>query len=140
PVAGLTELLYLEVSNNDLADLNPLSELDHLIRVGAAHMPNLTDISALAGKPIVSLWLNGDSSLEDFSPIASFTDLVHLLVGNTGFDDTDLALVSSFTKLERLQLWGNEAISDLGPVTGLALSEIDIGGTSVSDLSPLHGM
>lgn len=140
PVAGLTELQYIEVSNNDVTSLAPLSGLDRLVRVGAAHMPQLSDIGALAGKPIASLWLNGDPSIDDFSAIATLSDLRHLLVGGTAFDDADLAMVSAFPNLERLQLWGDEGISDLSPIVGLPLRELDVGGTSVTDLTPVHGM
>lgn len=140
PVAGLTKLQRIELSNNAVTSLAPLAGLDELIRVGAAHMPLVTDLSPLSGKPIQSLWLNGSSGIDDFSVIAEFTGLVHLLVGGTQFDDADLQMVSSFTALQRLQLWTDTGISDLSPLTGLPLTELDIGGTAVSDLSPVHGM
>lgn len=140
PVAGLTKLRFIEVSDNDLADLSPLAGLDDLVRVGAARLPNVTDISSLAGKSIASLWLNGSSNIADFSPIQGLTNLNTLLVGDTGFDDTDMQMLTSLPSVARLQVWGNPAVTDLSPVSNLPLYEIDIGGTSVTDLTPLHGM
>src|SRR5690606_29435720 len=79
-------------------------------------------------------------SIDDFSAIATLSDLRHLLVGGTAFDDADLAMVSAFPNLERLQLWGDEGISDLSPIVGLPLRELDVGGTSVTAQTPVHGM
>lgn len=139
PVAGLTALRFIEVTDNDISDLSPLTGLSDLVRVGAARLPNVTDISPLAGKPIAWLWLNGSENIADFSVISGFTNLNTLLVGNTGFDDTDMLMLPALTSLGRLQLWSNVGVSDLGPVTDLPLYEIDVGGTSVTDLTPLYG-
>lgn len=140
PVASLTNLMIIEVSDNDMASLAALTELHELRHVGAARMPNLTDLSPLAGKALNYLWLNGDTGIEDFSLITEFTGLQALLVGDTQFSDADLQMVSSFTNLGRLQLWSVTGITDLTPIIGLPLYELDVGGTSVSDLSPVYGM
>ena len=138
PLAGLTNLGYLEVSDNDVASLEPLAGLDQLVWLGAARMPNVTDLSPLEGRSLTYLWLNGSSGIEDFSPIAGMTSLTSLLVGGTQFDDEDLTMVASFPALGRLQLWANAGISDLSPIADLPIWDLDIGATSVTDLSPIH--
>mgnify|MGYP006190491917 CR=1 FL=1 len=53
----------------------------------------------------------------------------------------DLALLSSLTRLETLDLQINPDLDDLGPLAGLSrLEVIGIDDTSVSDLSPLANL
>ena len=163
PLAGLTRLVALIANKNTIADLSPLSNLtnmqyfyvsdnpvgsievvanyDGLLELGAGRT-GITDLSPIVGKPLTYLWLNGNQSLTDFSAIASITTLEVFLAGDTGFSDDDMPLLANKSSLQRLQLWANEGVSDISVLANVPqlTEEIDIGGTSVTDLSPIHGL
>lgn len=140
-VAGLEKMVRIEIANTQVSTLEPLRNLSELFRVGAGRLNGLTDLSPLSGKPIASLYLNHNPGIADRSVIAEFTGLVHLLVGNTGWTDADMAMIANMPRLTSLQLWGNPEISDISAVAGLTdLLELDIGATAVTDVSAVHGL
>ncbi len=139
PVAGMTAMRTFGFSNNPIPSIEALRAMDALSELGAGGLAaELSDISPLEGKPLVYLNLNGNAGIEDLAPLAGLTSLETLLLGNTGV--TDLGLLADMTDLRRLQLWGNDGMSDLEPLTGRDLIELDIGGTGVRDLTAVHAM
>ncbi len=139
PVAGMTAMRTFGFSNNPIPSIEALREMGALIELGAGGLaPELSDISPLEGKSLVYLNLNGNTGIEDLTPLAGLTALETLLLGNTGV--TDLGLLAGMTNLRRLQLWGNVGLSDLEPLVGRDLIELDIGGTGVRDLTAVHAM
>lgn len=132
-----TNLARLYVSDNPISVFDAVSTLD-LAAFGAART-GLTSLQPVAGKDLDYLWVSGNA-IDDFSLIEHMDSLEQLLVGDTGFADTDLALLSDKTELQRLQVWGNEGVTDLTPLTGLESLEweLDVGGTGVTTLEPIH--
>ena len=141
PLADLTNMQYFYVSDNPVGSIEVVANYEGLLELGAART-GITDLSPVVGKPLTYLWLNGNESLTDFSAIASMTTLEVLLAGGTGFSDDDMPLLANKSSLQRLQLWANEGVSDISVLANLSqlTQEIDIGGTSVTDLSPIHGL
>ena len=141
PLANLTNMQYFYVSDNPVGSIEVVANYDGLLELGAGRT-GITDLSPIVGKPLIYLWLNGNQSLTDFSAIASMTTLEVLLAGDTGFSDDDMPLLANKSSLQRLQLWANEGVSDTSVLADLSqlTQEIDIGGTSVTDLSPIHGL
>jgi Leucine-rich repeat (LRR) protein len=132
---------YFYISDNPVGSIDVVGNYDDLIELGAART-GLTDLSPIAGKNLTYLWVNNNATLEDFSSINTMTTLEALLVGDTGFDDNDMPLLANKSSLQRLQLWANEGVSDISVLESLSrlTQEIDIGGTSVTDLSPIYGL
>ena len=140
-VAGLMNLVQIELANTQVSSLEPLRDLDLLVRVGAGHINNLTDISPVAGSALVSVYLNGNPNITNLEVLAEFSDMQRMLVGNTGWNDTLMAMVATMPNLTTLQLWGNPDVTNVSAVVGLTdLYELDLGGTSVTDLTPIHDL
>jgi len=53
---------------------------------------------------------------------------------------TDLSPIAGLTNLEVLYLFGNPELSDIAPLSGLSLVELDLGYLQLTDLSPLANM
>ncbi len=136
PLANLADMQYLYVSDNPVGSLAVVENYPGLLELGAARA-GVTDLSSLMGKALTYLWLNGNETLEDFSVLSGMNTLEALLVGGTGFGDEEMPLLATMTALKRLQLWTND-VSDISVVANLELEELDIGGTDVRNLSPLH--
>jgi internalin A len=114
-IQNLTGLATLNLFDNAVSDLSPLSSLT-----------GLTELSAAS------------NSASDLSPLSTLTNLVHLQMGSNGI--TDISPLSPLTGLTRLVL-GVNSISDLTPLAGMAeLAILDIWNNELSDISTLEGL
>jgi hypothetical protein len=75
PLSGLTMIYSLDLSGLDLTNLGPLGAMNELEYFAIMGDSSLTDISALAGKPIQSLTLQGCRSLSNIDAIADMPDI-----------------------------------------------------------------
>jgi hypothetical protein len=115
PLAGLTALQGLDLTQTSVSDLSPLAGLTAL----------------------QELWLN-QTSVSDLSPLAGLTALQGLTLNQTSV--SDLSPLAGLTALQGLWLT-QTSVSDLAPLSGLtALSTLWLDQTSVSDLSPLRAL
>ena len=107
-----TNLTFLGLYDNSIADISPL-----------AGLTNLTSLS---------LW---DNSISDISPLAGLTQLTTLeLVHNS---ISDISPLAGLTQLTTLNLVDN-SISDISPLARLTqLTTLNLVDNSISDLSPL---
>ena len=72
--------------------------------------------------------------------LAACVNLVELEIESMDVSNEHLVALAGLTKLERLNLLGNQ-ISDLSPLAGLIhLPSLDLGGNQIVDLSPLAGL
>ena len=162
PLAGLTTIEHLQFHDNRVSDPTPLADLlalrvvmlgdnpidsievlrdKHALRFVGAARTTITDLSPLADKDqLIYLWVNGASNVTDFSPLAGLSALETLLIGGTAFGDGDMPMLAGMPALTRLQLWAT-SVSDLTALAGTQLTnELDIGGSQVRDLTPIHHM
>ena len=134
PLAGLTNLIELELRDNNITDLSPLADLTSLTRLGLRDN-NISDLSPLAGLTNLTwlgLWGN---RISDLSPLTRLTKLTELRLG--GNKITDISPVAGFINLETLLLRGNN-ISDISAISGLTnLTRLGLAHNNISDLSPL---
>src|SRR5437763_292397 len=74
PLAGLTKLQYIELSNNQVADLKPLEKLTAL---SALYLSGnkIADITPLAGLTKLSSLALGKNQVKDLAPLAKVTRL-----------------------------------------------------------------
>ncbi len=102
PLSGLTMIYSLDLSGLDLTNLGPLNAMNDLEYFAMMGDSSLTDISALAGKPIQSLNLQGCRTLSNIDAIADMPDIntidlsysgvtnIKALVDNPGLTSGDI--------------------------------------------------
>jgi hypothetical protein len=128
-VAGTTTPTILVVMNNGMGGvpntitttgITTIGQLGSLTQLIVFRMNTELDISALAGLPLESLSLDGNTIVDGFEVIAGFTGLTALSLGQTGITSADLDLVdwSAMVNLTELSLAFNE-ITDISPLLGL---------------------
>ena len=137
PLAGLTNLESLNLSLNQIADLTPLAGLTKLWYLDL-DWNNVTDLTPLAGMTDLGvLWLSG-SPVTSVAPLFGMADLYLLDLSSTQF--SNLAQLPMLTSLIYLFLSGN-ALTDLNPLSGMTgLGTLDLSMNQISDITPLSGM
>ena len=137
PVAGLTNLTSLELGNNSISDISPVAGLTNLTSLGLENN-SISDISPVAGLTNLTRLYLSDNSISDISPVAGLTNLTSLELGNNSI--SDISPVAGLTNLTSLGL-ENNSISDLSPVAGLTnLTFLILWGNSISDISAVVGL
>ena len=134
PLAGLTNLTRLNLSQNNITDLSPLSEMATLTDLVAKNA-NISDLTGLEfATNLTFLWLE-NNNITDISSVTGLTKLTRLDFGNNFI--ADISPVAGLDNLTSLWLWDN-SISDISSVTGLTnLTKLGLWGNSISDISPL---
>jgi hypothetical protein len=161
-LAGLeyaVNLNILNLSNNPLADLSPLSGLTHLTRLylnesGIADVRSLrelkklqflslsyneiTDVSALSGLSELTELDLASNKIRNLAPLAGLVKLMILDLSDN--EITDLSALAGLTKLTNLSLSYNQII-DLCALAGLTkLTELDLGLNEITDITPLSDL
>ena len=138
PVAGLTQLVYLDLGGHQIRDISPIAGLINLsiLQLGGNQ---LSDISPVAGLiNLLGLTLGNQLSDSDITPLAGLTQLQQLSLGHNQV--SDIALLARLTELKALDLGDNE-ISDITPLVGLTqLAALDLHGNQINDITPLTGL
>lgn len=136
-VAGLekaTELIYLDLSNNAIRNIDPLSGLMNLQEL---HLPHnaLTSLSALATLNNLHKLDVSYNVLTSIAPICTNTALRQLDVSHNTL--SDLEAIDNLTELTHL-FAGYNALTDISPIAKCAkLMELDISNNQVTDISSL---
>lgn len=134
PIATLTKLQILNISNTKVSDITPLADLTILqeLYMWNTNVTNLKPIETLTKLQKLVLWENQTS---DISPLASLTDLWFLSLDSKNL--SDISSLSSLTNLKYLLL-PNTNISDISPLAPLTnLKRLFLSRTNISDISPL---
>ena len=125
------DLVNLDISDNAIADLEPLAGLR---RLRALNLFNnaIADIGPLDGLSDLNWLMLTDNAVFDLSPLVNSMELEQLhLAGNAV---SDLQPLAGLVGLERLTLNDN-AVSDIGPLANLVeLEQLYLNGNAVSDL------
>ena len=137
--------LQLTIVEPDLIlDLTPLTTIDQSITEIRANLPDVKDISPLAGFTNLELLEIKASNIKDITPLSSLTNLRELdLRGNL---ISDLSPLSSLTNLETLDLGGQgqgspESLRELSPLSSLSsLRELRLSSNNIADVSPLSSL
>jgi hypothetical protein len=116
PIAGLTQLTFLNLGFNSISDIIPVTGLTQL-----------TDLNL------------GFNSISDITPVTGLTQLTDLNV--FGNSISDITPVAGLTQLTDLALGGHPSLSDITPVTGLTqLTDLNLQSSSISDITPVAGL
>lgn len=119
-VANMSELVDLQLADNAVADLTPLTGLTKLVTLGLMQNPAVVDISPLAGLTL----------LEDLD------------LAGTGIDDADLQSLVALTQLTTLHVSATsisslEVISTLTALTQLTVASTQINAADLGELDTL---
>ena len=121
PLAGLTSLTDLNVSNNPFTDLAPLAGLTALTDL---------DVSQRSGR-------TGHPGVESLAGLEKLTGLTRLNVNNSRL--TDLTGLASLANLTNLAAGGNQ-IADISALAGLTkLTSINLRDNRIIDVTALRG-
>ena len=143
PLLDLEGLQYavnleaLDVSQNDIISLQPITGLERLKRLNLEL--SSVDITPLADLTSLEVLNLSSTLVSDLAPLAGLSNLTEL---NLADENTvsDLSPIANLTNLESLNLRANP-VSDLGPLAGLEkLQTLLLDGASVAELGPLAGL
>ncbi|MCL2634363.1 MAG: sigma-70 family RNA polymerase sigma factor [Oscillospiraceae bacterium] len=149
PLAGLTDLWYLNISNNNImgdtgltfiSDLTPLNDLTNLGHLRATNnaIVDLSPLENLTGLSI--LWLS-HNNIADISPLAKLVNLNILQIAGKLVPEneiTDISPLAGLTDLENLNLSHNKKISDYSYISGLTnLTHLNLDYNEISDVKEL---
>jgi internalin A len=139
--AEIVELVWLEslslANNNHLADLAPLAGLSALQTLVISDT-QVTDLAPLAGLSALRVLNVGKTRVTDLAPLAGLSALQRLSVARTQV--VDLAPLATLSALQMLFVYDTQ-VSDLAPLAGLsALLNLEVAKTQVADLAPLAGL
>ena len=130
-------LTALDLDDNDVSDLSPLTGLTSLTRLHLSgnQIADLSPLSGLTSLTELDLTYNG---LRDISPLAKLTNLTTLyLYGNK---ISDISVLANLTNLTVLFLEFNRIV-DISPLASLTnLTELHLHGNYISDFSPLDAI
>ena len=134
PIAGLTNLRGLRLSDTPVSDLSPIAGLINLRELQLLSTP-VSDLSPLKGLTNLTYLNLNSTAVTDLSPLRGLTSLIRLDFQSTSV--SDLSPVAGMIDL-RVLYFSKTTISDLSPVAGLInLEHIFCWGHGISDLSPL---
>ncbi|MEP0757779.1 leucine-rich repeat domain-containing protein [Coleofasciculus sp. FACHB-T130] len=136
PLSGLTNLTQLYLHNNWITDLSLLSGLTNLTQLSLGEEINdLSPLSRLTNLTQLNLYFN---KITDLSPLSGLTNLTQLDLGSNQIND--LSPLTGLTNLTQLNLYYNK-ITELSPLSGLTnLTQLDLGSNKITELSPLSGL
>ncbi len=138
PLAGLTKLESLGLSENLIVDVGPLENLTNLRWLSLALNKKIMDVTPLTDLTnLTSLQLQGNS-IVDVSPLENLTNLIYLRLQVNQI--VDLAPLENLTALETLYLDRNQII-DVSPLGNLInITELRLYSNHITDVSPLANL
>ena len=135
--AGLEQakgLTYLDLSNNAVRDIAPLSGLQKLQEVNLSHNA-LNDLSALSSLSAMTSLDVSYNNLETLSPITTVSGLKKLIASNNALKDVNF--FQNFTVLEELDL-SNNSVTDVTPLSScVALRKLTLSSNTIKDITSL---
>mgnify|MGYP000197477477 CR=1 FL=1 len=137
PLSGLSQLTELDLSGNQLDSISPLSGLSQLNQLGLSYN-QLSDMRPLSRlSQLTELDLSGNQ-LIDIRPLSDLSQLTELDLSGNQLDN--ISPLSGLSQLTRLDLSGNR-ISDIKPLSGLSqLNQLGLSENKLSDIRPLSGL
>ena len=141
--AGYYEMSLLELHNQPLDSIQPLSKLNMLKNI-RLYNTNVTDISPLKGKnTLVELKINGkgDRKLTGINVLKGLTNLSFLKLDNFKLNEKDIEALSGLTNLQTLELNNNEISGNLNALKNLKkLTKLKLDNNQISNIDALSGL
>ncbi len=129
-----TALNHLQLQDNLISDLSPLSALTGLRRL-FIHNNRISDVRPLRGLTSLRELQLDTNWISDLGPLQGLTSLVQLFLTNNRIQD--LGPLRGMTGLQILEARNNR-ISDLSPLQGLtSLARLNLEANRIQDIAPL---
>ena len=137
PLAQLTQLTSLNLSENRIRDIAPLAQLTQLRKLDLWNN-QIKDVTPLAQLiQLTSLSLGGNQ-IRDIAPLAQLTQLTSLNLRNNQIKD--VTPLAQLIQLTSLSLGGNQ-IRDIAPLAQLTqLTSLNLGKNQITDVTPLTSL
>ena len=133
-IDNMTNLSSLDISYNQIQDINPLAHLTRLTNLQAENV-DAPDITPLAGLINMMYLQLSSNRITDISPLAGMTKLSSLYLSTNQI--TDISPLAGMEDLTWLYL-GNNMISDISALAGLPnLYQINLYNNMITDIRPL---
>jgi len=138
PLSELTNLMYLDLYDNLISDISPLTELINLTELNVRYN-RVTDISALSNlTKIEELDISENFQISNISALSGMTNMKTLILHLNLIDD--ISALSNMNNLIKLTLNYN-GISDITPLSNMTkLEELYLPYNNIRDISPLSGL
>ena len=137
PLANLTNLTYLNISQTTIGDMSSLAALANLETLYLSYNPigDISPLSGLVNLTTLTLW---DSQVIDIGPLAGLTNLSELNLGNNQIGD--ISPLANLTNLTSLSFVYNP-VGDVGPLANLTnLTWLSLSMIYLDDVSPLANL
>ncbi len=133
----LSNLTQLDLDNNQIADISPLSALTNLTQL-SFYQNQIADISPLNSLTNLTQLNLNYNQIADISPLNSLTNLTQL---NLNYNQiADISPLNALTNLTQLNLNYNQ-IADISPLNALTnLTYLDLDNNQIADISPLSAL
>ena len=137
PLAALTSLTTLRLSNNEISDVSALASIESLTRLWLDDN-EISDVSALASLESLTRLYLGGNEISDVSALGSLESLRWLELDNNAI--TDVSALASLQSLTDLGLSDN-VISDVSALASLqSLTWLYLGGNAIEDVTALGSL
>ena len=137
PLRNLNALENLDISGTQVTSLDPLKYCNYIKQLNLSHT-GITEISILASFPALEVLDVSETEVSDLSPLAELTNLQTLLISHTPV--TDLSPLEDLSKLQILD-FSNTLVTDIEPLADLqALQAVTFNQTDVNTLKPLTAL
>ncbi len=133
-LTGAGNLTYIDLGNNTLRHLDPLSSMPYLSEIDLQHnaVTSIGALNSLSGLQKLNVSYN---SITDLTPLTGCSQLSWLDAGHNSL--TTVSGMESLTTLEHLNLEYN-ALSDISPLAACtALTNLDISNNQIQHITAL---
>jgi hypothetical protein len=137
PLAELSRLKSLNISNTSTAELNAVRNMTELVEINISNT-RIQDLSPLKYASLLEKLDASHTQIMDISVLEKMPKLTTLNISYTNVND--LTALSTLTSLQVLQARSSK-ISNLAPLSPLAaLKEVNVAQTTLQDVSALGGL
>lgn len=137
PLAQLSNLQVLNLSNTNISDLSPIRNLTELIELDFSNT-KLADITALKYSDKLTKLKFSNTPVSDISVLERMIKLQQLDISETSV--MDFEVLSNLSALKNLSVEGTD-IDNLSPIDSLVnLTDLNASRTLVENVSPLRGL
>ena len=139
-IGKLTELTKLNLSDNEITDLNFLTPLTKLVSLDLSNN-QITDISPLSGLTSLHTLHLDNNAIKDFSPLYRLNGLTMLTI--SGIEVSQNQIKDLKTRLPGCLIYNDEASTDIVEITlggktfKSDVTKLDLSDCSITDLSQL---
>ena len=148
PLSTLISLTKLDLPNNQISDLAPLASLISLRDINLINNPisDLGPLSNLTNLEVLDIYYG---KISDVSPLAGLENLpvliMHPALRAVVREELRLSNAVPLTKdnikqLTRLHAWKKDIVNIQGLEFAVNLTELDLAGNPIEDISPLQGL